>query len=535
MSTMAAKVFCFSVASFPVVLLSFVSIAGVGAADPCKQYSCLQNGVEGFGCSGTHCMAQKICPGVYHSDGSISDKPFRELCTNGCARGKCLPAAPQSCGNGIIEGNEECDSGNLLNVDATQESTYNFASFCTDRCMFSWPASDPVTCTLLPSVEHRGDVVCSAQYGRRSGWCTLEEHKQSCVTNLLLPPANDHRHFAALTGRFPGGAMLDRVESDGSQYKLVFSGGASATSSEAFAGSASAMSSSDAQRAGTSSSSRMAGAGVQFVQKAFHSVTRANFLRVVVDMNGGILSNVRGSSVFADIDDQAIVAYFMEAAVNEWLPLDDSCIAKRTCEARPSSHITRGEAADIIERAFGLERDRPLQAAPDLPDDHPWKQSMGFALSLCLLKTDAAGNARPDAALSYAETMEMVFRIDKKHFPECAISASAQEVQEWLRAFFDLHGLIGGEHEDIAIIPFQQAPPPSSFASSTSPKSTTTVLPGGRVKDYQIQKVRRKAAVKKKSITDKRSRISKTKVRSAQNNAGVKSSERRSRIRPTRR
>src|SRR5262249_27086623 len=86
------------------------------------------------------------------------------------------------------------------------------------------------------------------------------------------------------------------------------------------------------------------------------NANRAEFVKLVVMLNGGVINTVPSQPSFDDVATGAwYYEYFEEAGKEGWVRGDGSCYGKHPCYARPSANINRAEAAAIIVRAFGLE------------------------------------------------------------------------------------------------------------------------------------------------------------------------------------
>src|SRR3989344_9240711 len=97
------------------------------------------------------------------------------------------------------------------------------------------------------------------------------------------------------------------------------------------------------------------------------NANRAEFVKLVVELNGGILSTPPAVASFNDVATGAwYYGYFEEAGKEGWVRGDGDCYGSKPCNARPSANINRAEAAALIVRAFGLES---ADAAPQFVDN----------------------------------------------------------------------------------------------------------------------------------------------------------------------
>jgi hypothetical protein len=145
------------------------------------------------------------------------------------------------------------------------------------------------------------------------------------------------------------------------------------------------------------------------------NANRAEFVKLVVELNGGVINSAPAQPSFDDVATGAwYYQYFEEAGTEGWVRGDGSCYGKHACYARPSANINRAEAAAIIVRAFGLE---PSGSAPqfvDNPSGRWYTADMQTAADACVLQgDDATGRVRPSDNMNRAEMVVMLFRVDQ--------------------------------------------------------------------------------------------------------------------------
>ena len=142
---------------------------------------------------------------------------------------------------------------------------------------------------------------------------------------------------------------------------------------------------------------------------------RAEFVKLVVELNGGILST---PPAVASFDDTATGAwyygYFEEAGKEGWVRGDNNCYGKHPCYARPSSNINRAEAAALIVRAFNLEASGAAPQFVDNPSGQWYTDVIQTAADSCVLQgDDATGRVRPGDNMNRAEMVTMLYRVDQ--------------------------------------------------------------------------------------------------------------------------
>ncbi len=142
---------------------------------------------------------------------------------------------------------------------------------------------------------------------------------------------------------------------------------------------------------------------------------RAEFVKLVVELNGGVLSTPPAVPSFDDAAPSAWYYQYMEEAGKEgWVRGDGNCYGTHPCYARPAANINRAEAAALIVRAFGLE---PTEDAPqfvDNPSGQWYTDVIQTAADHCVLQgDDATGRVRPADNMNRAEMVVMLHRVDQ--------------------------------------------------------------------------------------------------------------------------
>lgn len=142
---------------------------------------------------------------------------------------------------------------------------------------------------------------------------------------------------------------------------------------------------------------------------------RAEFVKLVVELNGGILSTAPAVASFNDVGASAwYYGYFEEAAKEGWVKGDKDCYGTKPCYARPSANINRAEAAALIVRAFGLEEVGDAPGFVDNPSGQWYTDVVQTAADHCVLQgDDATGRARPGDNMNRAEMVVMLHRVDQ--------------------------------------------------------------------------------------------------------------------------
>lgn len=145
------------------------------------------------------------------------------------------------------------------------------------------------------------------------------------------------------------------------------------------------------------------------------NANRAEFIKLVVELNGGILSTPPAVPSFDDVRPGAWYYSYMEEAAKEgWVKGDNNCYGSHPCYARPAANINRAEAAALIVRAFGLEATGDAPEFVDVPNGQWYTDAVQTAADHCVVQgDDATGRARPADFMNRAEMVVMLHRVDQ--------------------------------------------------------------------------------------------------------------------------
>ncbi len=142
---------------------------------------------------------------------------------------------------------------------------------------------------------------------------------------------------------------------------------------------------------------------------------RAEFVKLVVALNGGVINTAPAVPSFDDVATGAwYYKYFEEAGKEGWVRGDGSCYGEHPCYGRPSANINRAEAAAILVRAFGLESTGAAPQFVDNPSGQWYTTDIQTAADHCVLQgDDATGRVRPSDNMNRAEMVVMMHRVDQ--------------------------------------------------------------------------------------------------------------------------
>lgn len=142
---------------------------------------------------------------------------------------------------------------------------------------------------------------------------------------------------------------------------------------------------------------------------------RAEFVKLVVELNGGILSTPPAVPSFDDVATGAwYYGYLEEAGKEGWVRGDGNCYGTKPCYARPGANINRAEAAALITRSFGLEWTGDAPQFVDNPAGQWYTDVIQTAADHCVLQgDDRTGRVRPGDNMNRAEMVVMLYRVDQ--------------------------------------------------------------------------------------------------------------------------
>ena len=145
------------------------------------------------------------------------------------------------------------------------------------------------------------------------------------------------------------------------------------------------------------------------------NANRAEFIKLVVELNGGILSTPPAVPSFDDVRPGAWYYSYMEEAAKEgWVKGDNNCYGSHPCYARPAANINRAEAAALIVRAFGLDATGDAPEFVDVPNGQWYTDAVQTAADHCVVQgDDTTGRARPADFMNRAEMVVMLHRVDQ--------------------------------------------------------------------------------------------------------------------------
>lgn len=144
------------------------------------------------------------------------------------------------------------------------------------------------------------------------------------------------------------------------------------------------------------------------------NANRAEFTKLVVELNGGVLSTAPAVPSFDDVKPGTWYFSHMEEAAKEgWIKGDKDCYGSHPCYARPGANINRAEAAAIIVRAFGLQATGAAPSFVDVPAGQWYTDAIQTAADHCVLQgDDATSRVRPGDNMNRAEMVTMLHRVD---------------------------------------------------------------------------------------------------------------------------
>lgn len=159
--------------------------------------------------------------------------------------------------------------------------------------------------------------------------------------------------------------------------------------------------------------------------RGMDNANRAEFVKLLVELNGGILATPPATPTFDDAPATAwYYGYMEDAAKEDWVMGDKNCKGTHPCYARPAANINRAEAAALIVRAFGLEATGDSAQFADNPSGQWYTDAVQTAADHCVLQGDGStGRVRPSDNMNRAEMVVMLNRVDQNltYGVDCAV------------------------------------------------------------------------------------------------------------------
>ena len=145
------------------------------------------------------------------------------------------------------------------------------------------------------------------------------------------------------------------------------------------------------------------------------AATRAEFVKLLVEMNGGVLSTPLAIPSFDDVASSAWYYGYMEEAAKEgWMRGVENCYGTHPCFARPTDPVTRAEVAVLLARSFDLHSDGTRQLFTDVPEDAWYADAFIATNYACVFQgDDVTGRVRPMDSMNRAEMVTMLHRMDQ--------------------------------------------------------------------------------------------------------------------------
>lgn len=144
------------------------------------------------------------------------------------------------------------------------------------------------------------------------------------------------------------------------------------------------------------------------------NATRAEFIKLIVELNGGIINRASKEKSFDDISaGDWYYPYIDEAAQEKWIRGAGDCLGSHPCLVSPNASITRAEAAVLVARAFDLSSNGISGPFPDVPKDAWFSDAMiALAYNCFMVGDDDTHLMRPFSPMNRAEMVVLFHRVD---------------------------------------------------------------------------------------------------------------------------
>ena len=147
-----------------------------------------------------------------------------------------------------------------------------------------------------------------------------------------------------------------------------------------------------------------------------NNATRSEMLKLIVELNGGIITSPPAISSFTDVASNAwYYGYWHDGLLAGFVNGDNNCgvTGASPCFARPNANISRAEAAAMIVRSFNLSALNEAPAFADVSSSAWYAGDIATAADHCVIQGDAnTGLAAPTRPITRAEMVVMLHRVD---------------------------------------------------------------------------------------------------------------------------
>jgi hypothetical protein len=141
--------------------------------------------------------------------------------------------------------------------------------------------------------------------------------------------------------------------------------------------------------------------------------TRAEFLRLTLTIAE---KNTSTPPLIPSFDDTKNTSWYYatleEAGKEQWIKGDNNCYGTHPCYAYPEKPITRGEAAALLVRGFGIERTNTSPRFIDVGETDWFAYAIKAMAEHCIIKGDTVTQRiRPQENMNRAEMAVILRRL----------------------------------------------------------------------------------------------------------------------------
>ncbi|MEI8229962.1 MAG: dockerin type I domain-containing protein [Candidatus Peregrinibacteria bacterium] len=144
------------------------------------------------------------------------------------------------------------------------------------------------------------------------------------------------------------------------------------------------------------------------------TASRQEFIRFLVEINGGILNPVPAQPSFDDVPvSSPYFRYVEEAAKERWATGDGGCLGTHPCTFRPLDVVKRSEFAVMAQQAFRLEGSLLAPGAADNPAGSAYHDDVQRMIDACAFSVDSENSVFPESSMTWEKMLEAFFHIDR--------------------------------------------------------------------------------------------------------------------------
>ncbi len=163
------------------------------------------------------------------------------------------------------------------------------------------------------------------------------------------------------------------------------------------------------------------------------NAVRKDFIKLVVELNGGILSGPPSTPSFDDVPlSHSHFGWYEESGKEGWIRGDNNCYGIHPCFEHPENTLIRGYFALVAQRSFGLTVTGAAPQFLDNPAGNDTATALQAAGDHCALLPDATGQyISPNGVMLFEDMLAALKRIDQGNLQwgrDCGTQVAASQL-----------------------------------------------------------------------------------------------------------